>query len=165
MSYGHIYLFFISLSLGASYFFLSLVFSKLFSQPLPDRSLNKLYPFSIIMFLSLAISAVTHEMPTGIDNRLLHALGGGFLVILVCFLALKNLQSGISRFQFIVISALTATAFGVANELLEFFLQYYFDLVANAGLNDTWLDLLSNTIGIIVALFILTPFYRQDRSK
>lgn len=161
MSYGHLYLFFTAIGLGVSYFLLSFVFSRFFSQPLTNKSLKKLYPVSIIVILSLIISAISHEMPVGPDNRFLHALGGGWMMVLVCFLAIKNLQFGISRFQFILVSALTATAFGVANELLEFFLENYFGLIANVSLNDTWLDLLSNTAGITFALLVLTPFCKQ----
>lgn len=155
MSFGYLYLFFIAVALGMSYFLLSFIFSKFFSQPLADKSLKKIYPVASIVILSIIISASTLEMPTGLDNRLLHAFGGGLMVVLVCFLATKNLQSGISRFQFAVISTLTATAFGVANELLEFFLQSYFSLVANTGLNDTWLDLTSNTVGIMIAIILV----------
>lgn len=86
-------------------------------------------------------------------------------MVLVCFLAIKNLQFGISKFQFILVSALTATAFGVGNELLEFFLENYFGLIANVSMNDTWLDLLSNTAGIIFALLVLTPLYKQRGSE
>ena len=161
MSYGHLYLFSAAIGLGASYFLLSFIFSKFFSQPLAIEKLKKLKPVCIIVVLSLVISAISHEMPVGPDNRFLHALGGGLMVVLVCFLAIKNLQFGISRFQFIVVSALTATAFGVGNELLEFFLENYFGLIANVSLNDTWLDLLSNTVGIIFALLVLTPLYKQ----
>ncbi len=165
MSYGHLYLFFAAIGLGVSYFLLSFIFSKFFSQPLANGRLKKLKPILIVVILSLIISAISHEMPVGPDNRFLHALGGGFMVVLVCFLAIKNLQFGISKFQFIVVSALTATAFGVANELLEFFLENYFGLVSNVSLNDTWLDLASNTVGILVALFILTPLYKQEKQE
>lgn len=81
-------------------------------------------------------------------NRLQHGLGGGFIAFLVCFFAAQDSKVRMTRFQFIALSILIVTSLGAANEILEFYLQNYLGLTMATTLNDTWLDLISNTIGI-----------------
>lgn len=58
---------------------------------------------------------------------------------------------------------LIGTALGVANELFEFLLQSTTHLVFSPTVTDTWLDLLSNTIGIGVAVSIFSAFIKTPR--
>lgn len=91
-------------------------------------------------------------------NRFLHTFGGGFLVVLVCFLAIKDSNTTVNKFQFFIISISMAALFGTANEILEFILQNLLGLTAAYTINDTWLDLISNTIGSIIGVIALMPF-------
>lgn len=165
MNFGYIYLMATAIGLGLAYFPISFIFSRFFANSKALSLKKSVFSFVTIAALSVLISAVSLTMPHGPDNRFLHAFGGGFMVVLVCFLSFKDHGFSMSRFQFGVISILLATAFGTGNELLEFFLQSNYGLVANAGLNDTWLDLTSNTFGTFIALPLLLPFVTKSNSS
>jgi hypothetical protein len=98
-----------------------------------------------------------------LSNRFLHAFGGGFLGFLTCFLAAKDSSVVINKFQFFIFSVLIVIALGVANEILEFLLQNYVGIVFATSVNDTWLDLISNTIGIFIASAIFIPLVRNKK--
>jgi hypothetical protein len=95
-----------------------------------------------------------------LGNRLLHIFGGGFLSFLICFFAVKDSELSISSFQFFSFSFLLVITLGVGNEILEFFLQNYAHFSFAQNVNDTWLDLISNAFGAIIAMACLTPFRR-----
>lgn len=83
-------------------------------------------------------------------NRFQHAIAGGFLVMLISYLAFKDSQVEINKLQIILLSALVVTFLGVLNEILEFIIQINTKLVFADNLNDTWLDLTSNFFGIML---------------
>jgi glycopeptide antibiotics resistance protein len=91
--------------------------------------------------------------------------GGGFLSLLICFLATRNSKTSLSKFQFFIISSLIVSTMGVANEIIEFLLQNYtnLDFTFAQTINDTWLDLISNTIGALLGAILLTPFVRSRK--
>ncbi len=95
-----------------------------------------------------------------ISNRVLHAVGGGSLMTFIFFLATKDSGTKISKFQFLILAICAATLFGVANEILEFLLQNEFGFKFAKTINDTWLDLISNTVGTIAASLVLVPFIK-----
>lgn len=111
--------------------------------------------YFVVLVLSSSIS------DPELANRILHTLGGGSLVVLICFLATRDSGQRISKFQFFVIGICIATLFGVANEMFEFVLQNNFGLMFANSINDTWLDLISNTTGVLLATACLTPFIRK----
>jgi hypothetical protein len=90
-------------------------------------------------------------------NRFLHAVGGGALCVIICFLVVRDNDVKIGRFQFLVFSAMVVTTLGVGNEILEYYAQTYFDIIAASTIDDTWLDLISNTVGIGITAALLTP--------
>ena len=92
-----------------------------------------------------------------------HGLGGGFLAFGVCFLAAKFSEVKLGRARFALFSFLLVTALGVLNEVIEFILQNYFDFFFTAKVNDTWLDLISNWVGILVAGLIFVPLWRGQK--
>lgn len=121
---------------------------------------------SIIIFaiFSAIIFYLSFVIPNPIvANRLLHSIGGGFAGILVCFLSVKDYGLQMNRLQFFILSALTITALGVGNEIFECILQNYLGYISAETINDTWLDLISNTGGIILALAIFTPFIGKKK--
>lgn len=96
-----------------------------------------------------------------LGNRLQHGIGGGVLGVLLCFLIFFDQRIPVTRFQFFVWSAFVVTGLGVANELLEFFVQSYTNMVFAADQFDTWRDFASNSVGIVVASPVATYFLRK----
>ena len=94
-------------------------------------------------------------------NRLLHALGGGALGTLTCYLATKDSKVNITTFQFFIFSFLLVTALGVGNELLEFFLQETTGEIFSNSNIDAWLDLASNTVGALLASAVFVPIFSK----
>ncbi len=127
----------------------------------PGRRANLFSLLAIIVATFVIFSLVLNVSDPILANRLQHALGGGFMAFFVCFLAATRSAISLSRFQFFCFSFLIVTALGVANEVLEFFLQNYFGLHFASAVNDTWLDLISNVIGALVASIIFVPFVRK----
>ncbi len=61
------------------------------------------------------------------------------------FLAAKDSNIVIDRFRFFTLSVLIVTGLGVANEMLEFFLQSQTGLIFTTSINDTRVDLTSTS--------------------
>ena len=97
------------------------------------------------------------------SNRILHTFGGGFLIVLVTFLAIKDSKTKINAIQFFIVGISVAALFGVANEIFEFILQNRFGFMFANSINDTWLDLISNTIGSILASLFMALFIKVKK--
>ncbi len=153
-----LYLVFITIALCFGYFLLPLVFSlfagrgKRVSFKRRLCSLVTLVVASAIGY-TLAFQIADEEL----SNRVTHALGGFFSVTLG-YLVVRDFGFVFSKIAFLVLVGLIATALGVGNEILEYFLQNHLAYISADNINDTWLDLISNTVGIAVAALILTPF-------
>ncbi len=159
------YLIAITVGLCVAYFILLFLFWFFFENKKAEIPKNSFRSIILIILLSLAGYVVVLNIPDlELGNRFLHAFGGGFLAFMVCFLVVKDSTLPITKFQFFVFSALIVTALGVSNELLEFFLQHYFGLISSASTTDTWLDLLSNTVGSIIASTCFVPFISRKDS-
>jgi len=159
LSVDIIFLGVITFGLCLAYFFLEHLFSLFFEKHvahLGRRSISSVAMIIIVSVLGYYVSSIIPDVELG--NRVLHAFGGGFMTMLVCFLVVKDTRINITKFQFFVFSVLVVTAFGVGNEIFEFLLQNYTSLVFANSTADTWLDLISNTIGIIVGGACFTPF-------
>ena len=155
-----LYLIFITLALCAAYFILLKFLPRFFAQEITRSRRNFLFPLLFILIFSAVAYAVSYALPDPeIGNRVLH-ISGGFAGFLTCFFATRDSGVRINKFQFFVCSALIVLALGVANELLEFFLQEYVGIISAATVTDTWLDLASNTIGIILASMCSVPFHK-----
>lgn len=153
------YLVAITLSLCISYFTLSFIFPFFLENRLLKIGLKSLVSIGLIFILSfLGYFIAFNIQDSELGNRFLHGFGGGFMALLVCFLVVKDSGLQIRKFQFIFLSLLTVTALGVANEILEFFLQNYAGMTFSTSVNDTWLDLISNTVGMLIAVISFTPF-------
>lgn len=95
------------------------------------------------------------------SNRILHAVGGGLLGMIVCYLAARDARVSIRAFQFFTFSFGTVLVLGVGNEIIEYFLQnytQYFQFAFAATFNDTWLDLISNVAGASLGVIVLAPW-------
>ncbi len=114
---------------------------------------------SVVFLLFFAISEVVTDRDLG--NRILHSLAGGFTATLLCFFAMRDSCTNITRLQFAIFTFLIVMSLGVANEITEFAGQNLGLYVFSTSINDTWLDLVSNTVGAIVGCVALTPFVKS----
>ena len=160
------YLAFITLGLCTAYFFLEHLFNLFFERHLAHVSRRNIGSVVTIILSSLFVYFIAYIIPdVELANRFLHMIGGGFLSVMVCFLVVKDSRIHISKFQFFVFSFFIVTALGVGNEIMEFILQNYFSLVAATTINDTWLDLISNLMGILAGSICFTPFIADTIDK
>lgn len=160
------YLIFIALGLCAVYFFLYFLF-PIFFQTTITRP-NKKSAYSLVYIFAFSLISYFIALQIGnewIGNRIIHILGGGAASFFMCFRVIKDTDMKIGRFQFFVFSFLIVTALGVGNELVEFFLQHFFHIIFAPTITDTWLDLLSNTIGILLGAAVLVPFVKSHKSN
>lgn len=161
------YLLALTILLCFSYLILFFLFPYFFKGKLSKISVRSLRSIVIIFVASIASFIISEMIPDPeLKNRVLHGLGGGFVAFLVCFFAARDSNVAITKFQFFILSTLIVTAMGVGNEIAEFFVQVYFPFihfVFSAGPLDTWLDLVSNTIGIGVAAACFVPFIEKNK--
>lgn len=154
------YLFTVTFGLCVSYFILFFLFPYFFEgtvgAKLSSKSLISIMTICLISFGSCYIALNIHDKEIG--NRVLHIFGGGFTAFLVCFLAAKDSGTRLRKFQFFLFSFLIVIALGVLNEVVEFLLQYYFHIISAKSAVDTWLDLNSNILGILIASVCFVPF-------
>lgn len=158
-----LYLMVITAGLCAAYVALIFFFPFFFqikSSKVSKRSIVRSL-FALIL-LSIAGYAVAFSIPDlELGNRVLHGFGGGFMAFFACFLAAKDSRLPIDRVRFFILCALIVTALGVANELAELFLERCCGLPLPETLDDTWLDLMSNTVGLLLASACFVPFSGQ----
>lgn len=113
---------------------------------------------TIIAIVATAANLVSLQVPDWqLANRVLHTFAGGFATYLVCALAARDIGLSIGRLRFFITATVVATTVGVANEHVELVLQSFAHLRFAATISDTWLDLASNTAGIILATALFTP--------
>jgi hypothetical protein len=114
---------------------------------------------AVIVVLYLAVYAFNAMVKDPeISNWVLHTWGGGALAVGTYFLAVRDSGVQSTTLQFFVFGFLVATALGVANELVEFFLQSQFGLIFAESVDDTWVDLTNNTLGALLTLSCLWLF-------
>ena len=157
------YLLIITIGLCLAYVFFYFLFPLFFRNTTVALSAKSLYSILyIVIFIFLAYEISLRVADYELSNRFLHIFGGGFVSFLICFLAVKDSKLSLGRFQFFIFGVLLAIALGVANEILEFFLQRYFNMDFAKTATDTWLDLISNTVGALIAAACLTPFIKKS---
>jgi len=143
---------FIVVGLCVSYFALALLFAFFFENRMPQFTGRAVMSVCIIAFcatLAFILAAVIPDTEFG--NRIQHAFGGGFVTYLICYLAVRDSNVRVDRLHFAIFALLIVTAMGVANELLEFFLQTHTAGVFADNPLDTWRDLASNSVGALIA--------------
>lgn len=137
------------------YFILIWWFQKFFE--VKDSPVYKWHHIWIILLLYICVIIWVKYIPDAwIANRVQHAIGGWFLMIILTYFSLISSKVNISRFQFIFLWFFIATTFGVFNELAESFLQNEYWFQFSRYINDTWFDLWANTIGAIIWVMIFT---------
>jgi hypothetical protein len=157
-----LYLVFVTLALCAVYVALLDFFPRFFAQEGVTSRRNRFLPlFGIIAFSAMAYAMSYSLSDQEFSNRVLHIFGGGFAGFLTCFLAVRNSGVRIRKLQLFVVSVLIVLALGTAHELLEFFLQTYAGIMSATTITDTWLDLTSNVVGMLLASACLVPFHKE----
>ena len=116
---------------------------------------------TIVFVFVWVVMLVMYIPDDELANRIQHALGGWFLIVLTLFFATLASSISMSRFQFFCLSLLLATWFGVANELAESVLQIHFGMNFAPHISDTWFDLWANSIWALIGASILTVFVRE----
>ncbi len=135
-----------------------------FTHRLAKPRLRSLGSMGLILLFYFSVLIICNLIPDPEwSNRILHTFGGGFLIVLVTFLVIQDSDTRINAFQFIVLGISVAALFGSANEMFEFILQNQFGLLFADSVNDTWLDLISNTVGSIVASLHIAPFVKVEK--
>ena len=158
------YLLLIAFCYSIAYLLLWFLFPAFFEGSIDRPHRRSLRSIGSIVLLSLLVSVISMQIKDlELSNRFLHAFGGGFLSFFVCFLVVKDTRITISRFQFFVFSFLVVIALGVGNEILEYILQNYTPLSFAKTANDTWLDLISNCVGALIAAVPLVYFIRLPK--
>ncbi len=157
------YLIFLLFSLVAFYILLLALIPLFFEKPL-NKFFKNISPISILSilvlgFLSFVLSFLIPDRE--LSNRVLHAVGGGVMGFVVCFLATKNSGVPITKFQFFSFSFLIVNMLGIGNEILEFVLQEFGPFLFANSINDTWLDLVSNITGALIAGVVLTFLHKK----
>lgn len=145
-----------------AYYWLALWFQYFFNE---KKTLKYKFYHSVIIALFyfavvLWITFIPNEI---IGNRLLHAVWGWFITIIITFFSLKASQIKITKFQFIFLWFFISTTLWVLNELAESLWQNIFNYPFSTYINDTWFDLWSNTIGAIIWLLVFVWFVGKKK--
>lgn len=135
---------------------MTFAFQFIFNNKINKNSLEK-KSFFIILILGIIIFSIVFLIKDSeLANRFQHAIGGGFLAMLVSYLSFKASKIKLNKLQIFILSTLIVSFLGILNEIFEFFMQANTNLVFSSNINDTWLDLTSNMFGIIIgSVFIL----------
>ena len=140
-------------------FFLFPIFFQQTRQRLSIRSVYSMLGILVVCVLFFNISNIMPDEQLG--NRVLHAMAGGFTAFFLCYRAACDSKVAITKFQFFVFSALMVTTLGVGNEIAEFVGQNYAGIIFAPSINDTWLDLISNTVGILLGALCFVPLFKK----
>jgi hypothetical protein len=163
-SVGNMYLLMITVCLCLTYVGLLFVLPAFFNVGKGSFSNFRLTSILYIVLVSTVGYLVSFSInDSELSNRFLHGFGGGYMAFFTCFLATRDSRVSVGRLRFIFLSVLLVTSLGVANELLEFFLQSNTHFVAATSIEDTWRDLMSNSVGLLFAIVFLESirFYRS----
>lgn len=153
---GALYLVLITVGMIVVYSVLYVLFQKLFTtkyRGFSRASIVSICTLTILSVLAYYISFNFFSDPV-LGNRFLHAFGGGFVLFLVINAALEDAKIRLGRLVLFVVGFMIVTLLGLFNEVLEAFLQQHVDFVFAPNLTDTLLDLVSNTIGFVVAYLV-----------
>jgi hypothetical protein len=155
-------------SLCATYFVFYYLLSYFFKSKKPNNPhlITSVISVLLVVAISVLVYLISFIIPNPqLSNRIVHMFGGGFLAFLVCFLAAHDSHLQIDRRRLFLLCFMLVTTLGVVNEIAEYFLQTYFHLVSANTATDTWLDLISNTLGILLAGVVFLPFWPPKKDK
>ena len=101
------YLLLLTFGMCVAYFLLFFLYSYFFKNKVTALQDKNLVSLLVIVAANIVAYGISFAIPDReLSNRILHALGGGFMVFLVCFLVVRDLKLDIGRFQFFIFSFL-----------------------------------------------------------
>lgn len=160
------YLILVALAYCVAYIGLLYLFSLFFRGPAVRWEHISLRSLALIVAWFGGVVYITFILPDlEIGNRILHAFGGGFLVVGMCWLVVRDLDLQLSPLEFFLFSFLVVNTLGVGNEIMEFILQTFSPLSFAQSVNDTWLDLSSNVTGALIANALLIPLFHIKKKS
>lgn len=98
-------------------------------------------------------------------DQLVHAFGFGISTLVVFHLLVPNLGENVRWRTVLSIVALGGMGLGVVNEIVEFIAVLVFPHTGVGGYYNTALDLVFNTIGAIIAAFVIRLRFGKRRSS
>ena len=107
----------------------------------------------ILSFVFFTLVVANIVIGGELGNRIQHAFAGGFAAYMTYFFALKDSKIKLPFLKIAVFGFFLVTTLGVLNELAEFSAQHFLGLTFATTIEDTWLDLASNTFGILISIF------------
>lgn len=152
-----------SLTYAVLFFLFPLFFANRLARPTPRSAASLAMIFAALLAVFIVVGAI-HDHDRVLANRVLHALGGGFLSFFICWLVVRDTRLVIGRFQFLLFSTLIVTTLGVGNEILEFFFAIYLRVNFQSDGFDTWLDLISNAVGTGFGALVFAPLLRRFKA-
>jgi hypothetical protein len=158
-----IYLSLVTIVMAISYFPIRYLLLYFFQTSKP-RAIGSQWIVSClaIIVFSLGVYIVSYAIPDlEWGNRIVHAFGGGFLAYMVAFLAAKDSGLAPDRVKFFIFTFMLVMTLGIGNEVVEYLLQNVFNFTAAPHINDTWLDLISNIVGTLLAAGLFTPYLKK----
>jgi hypothetical protein len=147
-----------------SYLVLYFAVPWFFKQPRPPVGTQQLKSIVYALLLIAGVCAIVFSIDSAFwSNRIQHAIGGGFVMMFVCFRAFQDARVRIDPLRFFIIAGMLVMTLGVASEIAEFFFQNVTDHVFADSIEDTWWDLLSNAVGAALGGAIFAPFISRKQ--
>ena len=158
------YLVFVTAGLCAAYLLVFFAAPPFFGIPVKRGARPSLYSLIAIVLLSAAAYALAYSVADPWwSNRVLHILGGGVVGSFTVYRAARDAKLALGVFRSFAFIVMLVTTLGVCNELTELVLQTQFGFISSTTPTDTWLDLASNTVGILLASAVFAPLLRDKR--
>jgi hypothetical protein len=118
-----LYIIALTLGFGLAYPLLAYFFQYFFGGDVARPRLSPRHLIITFSFLVIVLGLVFLIPDAAFANRIQHAFGGGFVIMMLSYFSLQATRVQIRRFQFFVLSLMIASCFGIVNELLESIMQ------------------------------------------
>ncbi len=147
------YLSAVAVGLCLMYIVLYFLYQIVFGRALRGMKKHSFRSMLMILVLSAVIYIVSfYVIPDKVlGNRFLHAFGGGFVVFFICLSAVRDAKLRIGNKALFISAFMVVTLLGLMNEAVEIFLQQHIHYLFAPSAMDTLLDLVSNTVGFLIA--------------
>jgi len=164
--YAYLYPVYLTFVMAGVYIFLNFAANQFFRHrpsKVKELSFHSIVYIAAVSMLAYIVSTQITDKELG--NRVLHAFGGGFTAFFICYRVMADARLPLNLFQFFALSFLVVTGLGVANEIMEYFFQIHLDLVFAPHPYDTWLDLISNTVGATIGGLVFLPLFSKYHDR
>lgn len=128
---------------------------RLFQKIIANKKLYIYYPLTIYWIILLAATSLpTDSLPSiGLNDKIEHLFAYFILSILFTLALYVQEKNQFLKKNWNVYSVIILTAYGIFDEVHQFFIPgRFFD----------WLDLLSNFVGIILGVYIVRKYFATN---